>query len=641
METILFIIYFIFASFLAFYVPGRVLLGEQKKLSKLGSFATAIILGIVLWGWQGYVFGFLQLRNLSYLYLLVFLGIFIFKKYYAFKIPEINLRKFDWVTISIVVVGILGQIMAYIRNGQMTSSGLFVSYFNNIDHIWHVSLVDEFVKNFPPNEPGMYGILLVNYHFWFHLVTAEMVRVFHLPIFQTQFVGMYPLASILLALIGYSFAVSLYKSKFFLRLFLFFLYFSNDAMIWFILLAKHYLKFNVGAGFEDATKFIDAPGRGYATIIILAALYILYANREKILRKNVFIIGLLLGSLMGFKVYFGIPIMFGAFCLAAYDVLKKKFATLGIFLVGSVVFLLQYLPFNLSSGGLIFIPFEIPRSFIAQLFPWVDQRWAIYGEHKNYLRLIEYGIFMSVGYLFAQLGVKLLGMLPSKRMIKQIGIPFSIFLYSVLFSSMILGLFFYQKIGGANIWEFFLASSLILAITVSLNISLYLTKANKFIQLLVVLVIVILILPRWASSIAEYLKIDYFSAFHGVSNKELQAYDYLKNNTAKNSLVLVVNQESYVDFASIASVLSERNLFFSGEGVSQKVTSEIIRRKKDLKAVQFSLDTNKVNSILKNDKINYIYLYAKPATPSAVLKDKLLQKVFSNDAAKIFKVSFN
>src|ERR1035437_678929 len=109
METILFIIYFIFATFLAFYIPGRVVLGEQKNLSKIGFFAVSYILGIALWAWQGYLFGFLHLRSLSYLYLFVFLGLFIFKRYYSFKLPKINLKKFDWLTIGIAVVGIFGQ----------------------------------------------------------------------------------------------------------------------------------------------------------------------------------------------------------------------------------------------------------------------------------------------------------------------------------------------------------------------------------------------------------------------------------------------------------------------------------------------------------------------------------------------------
>lgn len=166
MEIIFFIPAFILAAFLAFYIPGRVVLGDQKNLSKLGLFAVSIILGIVLWGWQGYFLGFLQLRFLSYLYLLFFLGLFIKRKYFIFKIPSIQFRSFDWFTILMAVVGIIAQIIPFIRNGQVLQQGLFVSNNNTVDHVWRVTLVGELVRRFPPNEPGMYGVPLLNYHFW-------------------------------------------------------------------------------------------------------------------------------------------------------------------------------------------------------------------------------------------------------------------------------------------------------------------------------------------------------------------------------------------------------------------------------------------------------------------------------------------
>jgi hypothetical protein len=174
-----------------------------------------------------------------------------------------------------------------------------------------------------------------------------------------------------------------------------------------------------------------------------------------------------------------------------------------------------------------------------------------------------------------------------------------------------------------------------------LNISLYLANAKKQIVIVLILAIIIFIIPRWVNSIFSYLKLDYFSGFHGISRTELESYGYLKNNTPKDSLVAVVNQKEYIYYSSIVSVLSERNLFFSGLGLDQNLTPEMTNRKNDLKEIRASLDTERINLILKRDKINYIYIYNKPSTPSAVFKDNLLQKVFSNGAAKIFKVNFN
>lgn len=641
MEIIFFIPLFIVAIFLAFYVPGRVILGQQKNLSQIGIFATSFILGIVLWGWQGYLFGFLQLRWLSYLYLLIFLAIFFKKKYFSFKIPKFKFKNIDLVALIMVLIGIVGQTMQFVRNGQMTSAGLFISNNNNMDQVWHATLVEELVRRFPPNEPGMYGIPLLNYHFWFNLVTAELVRVFHLPPFATQFNGMYVLGPILLVLIAYSLAGAIFKSRLFLRLFLFFLYFSGDAVGWFMVLLRHRFDLSVGWLFEDGSNLMDSPGRGIAVVISLAGLYLLFKNRQQISRRNIFIIGLLFGSLMGFKIYFAIPFILGLFCLAVFNGIKRNFSSLWIFLIASILFLFQFLPFNVSSGGLFFLPFDIPREFIAQKalnMSYVDQRWTIYLAHYSYFRLVQYGITMSAVYLFVQFGIKLFGFFPLRRTIKTVGLDFYIFLYSSLLTSLVLGLFFYQKVGGANIWEFFMVTSFILAIITSLSLSLYLSGVSKAIAYVLIILIVLFTIPRWINSTLRYFHDDYLLGFHGVPKQELQVYDYLKLKTPENSLVLFADQPNYTYYASVVSILSERNLFLSGMGVGQVLTPEIVERKRDVEIIKSSIDNKQVNTVLKKDNINYIYLYSSSVLPVSTVSSTL-REVFSNESGKIFKVN--
>jgi len=644
MNIFLFLPLFILAAFLAFYIPGRVVLGKQKNLSKAGIFAVSFILGIVLWGWQGFVFGFLNMRFLTYLYLLIFLVIFVKLKYFLFKIPKIQLRSIDWITLLIVFIGIIGQMLQFVQTGEKAAWGLILGNYNIMDHVWHASLTQELVKRFPPNEPGMYGILLTNYHFWFNLVTAEIVRVFHLPLLQTQFIGTYGIATVLLALVGYAFAIALSKSKIFTRLFLFLLYFSGDATAWFVLILRHRFDLTTSWRFEDATAFMDAPGRGFAFIISMAGLYLLFKNRDKISWKNIVIVGLLFGSLMGFKVYFGIPFILGLLCLAFLDGLKRNFSSFWIFVIASVLSLAEFIPFNSSSGGLFFLPLDIPREFFVQKIMnlgWLDQRWGIYLANHNYLRLIEYGVLMAVGFLIFQLGIKIIGFFPTKNTVNTLGKHFYLFLYSVLSASIILGMFFYQKVGGANIWEFFMTASMILAITVSLNLTPFLVKLNKKMLFIAIAILFVLVLPRWVRAINENIDTVYLSGNSGISNAELNAYSFLKNNTPENSNLLLIGQQRYVHYSSIVNVLAERNLFFSGEGVSQIITPEIKRRENDVNFIKLSKDDRKVDQMLKKDKINYVVLYndAPIATNTALLKNKYLTQMFSNKPMKIFKVN--
>lgn len=61
---------FIIAIILAFFIPGD-LFTRQFKLTLFQRIVLAMGLGIVLWALQGFIFGFLALRNLSYVYLAI------------------------------------------------------------------------------------------------------------------------------------------------------------------------------------------------------------------------------------------------------------------------------------------------------------------------------------------------------------------------------------------------------------------------------------------------------------------------------------------------------------------------------------------------------------------------------------------
>jgi hypothetical protein len=637
MELILFYIYFIFASLLAFYIPGKVVLGTPKNLSKIGDFAVSYILGIVLWGWQGYVFGFLHLRNLSYLYLLVFLLLFLRKKYFFVKIPKINFKKIDLISLLIILVGIFSQTFQFIKIGQVKPQGIFMIANNSVDAVWHASLVTELVKHFPPFEPGMYGVNLVNYHFWFNFVTAELVRVFNLPVLSTMFSGMYVLVPILLGLIGYALAKIIYNNKFFLRLFLFLLFFAGDASFWAMGYFVHVFNFNAGWIFEDASKFMDIPGRGIAEIIFFAGLYLLIANKEKLSFKNIFFLGILFGSLYSFKVYFGISVLVGLFCLSIFKLIKKEFSYFGILIIASIFTLCQFLPFN-SSSGLFFLPLDMPREYFVQAaykMTWIDLRLEIYRQHSNYFRLVEYFSLMTIGYLIFQFGTKIIGLIPLKRNIVKLNPDISVFLYSILFASLGFGLFFYQKVGGANIYEFFLVSSMVLVILTSLTLSLYLPK-NKIVTFVLILVFLIITLPRWVYSVTDYAKTEYFSGFHGVTNQELQIYNYLKNYK-DNSSLLVLGKVNYTAVSSIMSVLTDKNIFLLGSGsLGQTNVSEIERRTKVVDFVGNSNNDQAVIEILKKNNINLLYVLNDYNKESKIRNNRYLRMIFSNSLGKIY-----
>jgi hypothetical protein len=645
MLLFLFIPLFIIAAVFAFYIPGRVVLGKQLNLSKLGIFATSCILGIVLWGWQGYIFGFLQVRWVSYLYLLLFLAIYLKKRYFHLESIKIKFKKIDFITILLVSIGIFGQIMPFVKTGLTSSKGLFMSSYNYCDHVWHAALAQELAIKFPPSEPGLSGVALTNYNFWFHLVVGEFSRVFHLPLLSAQFSGLYIIAPILLAMIGYVFAVIVHNSKSFIRIFLFFLFFSGDAIGWLFSIVNRSLTLNMSQGISDAIKFMDTPGYGLSLIIALAAFYIFLVAKNHFSRKTILIIGLLVGSLIGFKIYMGIGFLLGFGSLSLFGLMKKNFSYLWIFIFAVFFSVIQFFPFNGNSGGLFFLLLETPRSFIAQKglnLGQIDQRWSIYFHHRNYFRLAEYGVLISSLYLFAQFGIKVFGFFPLRKSLKILGIDFFVLLYSILLSSLIMGMFFYQRVGGGNIWQFLLPVSLILTVFISLNLTIIFSKLSKIVITILIILITLFTIPSWVNLAVGVFYADYSSSFHGISNAELESYNFLKNHTSKDSELLIIDQPSLggCPIASIAKVLTERRLFFSGTGVSGAIPPEYIRRERNVTFIKSNNDDKKVIEVLKNDNIDYIIIYnSSPiATSSPLLKNIFLEKVFSNELTNILKV---
>lgn len=631
------------ALIIAFYIPGKVILGSFKTDSYFTLTALSFILGLVLWGWQAYIFGFLHQRNFSYFYLFIFIFLFIKRGLYRINWKYSSFKNLNILGLIIIVIGVFGQIVQYLRNGQVTSLGLYFSDKNILDHSFHASLVNELIFRFPPFVPGMYGVDFTNYHFWYHLVTAELIRVFHIPLMQTQFLGMFILGPILLGLIGYSFASSVFKSIMFRNLFLFLLYFAGDICTLFNLFIRHQLNFSLTLGwlFENGTYFMDSPGAGFAVIIFLAGIYLIYLFLKKYSLKILFLSGLMVGSVIGFKIYFGIPILFGLFCLTIFHLFQKKFATLFILIIAVLLSAIQFLPFNASSGGLLFLPFEIPRQFFAQKqmnMSYIDQRWRIYLEHNNIPRLFEYGLFMSIIYFLMQFSIKLIGVIPVRKIAKIIGTDYYIFLYSIFFVSIILGLFFYQKVGGANIWEFFLPVSLILSIFTALIIGVFLQNKPKIIQIIILFLIVLILIPRWLESTVGNISDVFSPEFHGIINNEYQAFLYLENNTPPNSLILIMNPAVNFIKANETIIFTQRPLYYSGIGVTQNETPEIRRRKKVLENILVETRPEEITKLLKNNKIKYLLFYNPPKTKINITKLPV-KKVFSNNLTSIYKVN--
>lgn len=636
-EIIFGILGFIPAVFLAFYIPGKVIL-NKLELPVLANFSESLIIGIVLWALQGVIFGYIHSRWLSYLYLLFFLILFIKSGYFKLKI-KVPSSKIDIFSLFLVIAGIVGQTFPYWRMGWETTQGIIISGHNTADHVWHAALVKELIRRFPPNEPAISGVILKDYHYFYNLVAAEIIRVFHLPFFTTQFIGLYALAPIILGLIGYSIAQNIWDSRTFTRLFLFLLYFGGNASGWVMLIMRHTFNWNLSSLINDSSKFMDSPPYGYAVIIGLGGFYLLLKHRENFSNKLIFICALLFGTLFEFKIYIGIPFLIGFGLYSLFLLLRKNFRPFVSFTLASVTAALLLKVGSSSTSGLIFLPVDIPRDFInqplLQLKDW-QFRWIIYQNHHSLFRLIQYGAMMSGLYLVIQFGLQLLGFFPFFTTIRKLGLANSIFLFSEIIAAFIFGLFFYQTVGGANIWEFFLASTPFLSLSTSIIISYFLLKKPKVIRAFVLTVFVIITIPQWLISVQTYFRGEFLNGFHGISRTEAASYKFISKKTPSNSLIFIASggEDSY---ASVANLFMDRDIYLSGNGVRQIITPEILKRREEIALITSTNNFTKMSAVLKGENISYVYFYGKPTNIKSLEKANL-KLVFANSASTIFQV---
>lgn len=634
------IVFFIAVS-LAFFIPGDLLV-RKCNLSIFQRLVLGIGVGMVLWGWQGFIFGYLGLRVLSYFYVgfLFLLWLKIQGKKFAKEISDkFPLSNIDWLVTSLIVSGVGVQLSAVWFNGVYVKEGLFFCCGNLFDSILHTALVNQVVKNFPPFEPGMYGEIVRNYHYWGNLIIGELVRVFHLPLISAQNQYSMLLISGLLGLSGIVFGQINGLGKSFYRWLVFFLYFGGDLIFLLVSFVRKEVNFQMSS-LEDGAKFLVNPPRAISIVIFFVGL-----NLFSIwLRKKNFSLGLLaifvLVSTIGFKVYTGFFVLTGLFGLLIFFVIKRNFKFIYLFLVAVFLSAVIYLPVNKGAGGLYFTGLSLFENFIVQ--PWMmldrlELARRVYLEHRSWLRVVQYEIIFAFIFIATVFGTKLLGLLQSKKSLSLLPVELHVFLISGMTVSAVLGSFFQQYTGGANTFNFLVSIFIIGSIYTALACSYWVNKAHRNVKIFIIVLIVILTAPRvLQESFVNFRNIQAKKGFI-IDNFELNGIRYLKEKTEEDALVMVDYNVFKVDAEGpYISFLADRSMFLSGLG--NELTAHGIdfsARKKVVDAIMASHNPKKMRENLLKNKINYIFLSvdSRFATESA----QFSSVVFENGRVRILK----
>lgn len=630
-QFFLFIPVYLLAIFLAFFIPGDLLVKKFFTNKTLFRTASAFTLGISLWAIQGLVFGYLQVRFLTYLYLIVSLVIWLkANSPKSFKVSFSFLKKFDPISSAIIILGGLLMISAVWLIGYQQGEQIIFCCRSVPDSIYHIALINNLVTNFPPTEPGSSDIVVKNYHYLSNLVLGDLVRVFKLPLIPTIYQYSSVLIVALLSLVLISFARIANLGLRYQRLLLFFFFFAGD-LIYLLIFLRHQTVYLTFSYLDDVTKLLTSPSRSLSIVLFIGLLTPLVMWMKDHSGKLGIIIGLIAGSIIGFKVYTAVPVYIGLLFLTVYMFWKtKSWQSFIPLLVSALLAAAIYLPVNSGAGGLIFNgswrleDFIIRNDFSLQNIEFGRQYLFV---SNNLFRVWLIQIFYFLLFCVFVLGTINLMFFQGRKSLARLPMGLNLFLIPGLLASLVLGIFTIQSIAPANTIQFLITLFSLGGIYAALTLDTYLPKLAGKKAVLVIIVIGVVTLFTATRSVSEGLGniVSYKDREKFIlTPAEIEAANYLKNSTSADSIILLDPEQSLKGNNMYLTFLADKKLFLAGtsdHGVAG-LEDRIAFTQGEISEEQ-----------LKARGIDYVYLQ-NPA-----VNYPTLESVFSNEAGTIYKVN--
>ncbi len=629
----LYFFYFLISTVLAFTIPGFLLINKKFSLTSIQIYAISTTVGIVVWAVLGFLAGFLGIRQVMYLYVIIAFFLFIFKVFKKGKNIKSDL-KLDKTSLLIILLGLIPLLSGSFINGTYRNGSLSFMFAEK-DVIYHSALTNQLIKEFPPTEPAMSGAVVHNYHYLTNLAQADLIRVFRLPLLATQFQYMGIFLSILLGFSAFTFGMIVAKSIKFTRFLLFFLFFAGDAVYILTFLLGKGFNFNISLLYNSIDLWSSPPRIFAATIFFVAVSLIYFLVKE----KNYFagVLGaVLIGSLIGFKVYFGIFALSGVSVLLLFYLLKKDFS-LFTSLIPAIIFTLAiFAPVNLGAGGFVFTgPWRV-NDFVVNpglgLSSLVSAQQVFLAKNNYPKLLIVLLIEFSVYFVFL-FGTTIFGIFQTKKSLSLIPKEMHLLFLGGISVSLILGSFFIQKVGGANTSQFLSTVMVFCSVYAALSAFYIASKLSRSLSVVFVITLVILTVPR-----VIYASISHYNLFlrNGgvvIDSEQIQALNFLKKNSKPADVVLADTKGLDIETTChYISFLSDRSQYVcDGEGILKDHAIDAIKRI-DIQEKIFS--SNFDSKDLRNNKIDYLYV---PRNKEYSF-NKYARKIYENKKVYIYKI---
>ncbi len=573
-------IYFFALLIFAFYIPGYLTLKLFKFSAKevLINFVLRFSLGISLFMIFTYLLSWIGLEFYYNIFLLLCISIFIIS---VRKTLKFDFRKLLSPESLIILAGTILTSYLMWRSGSVENNSLVFYSVNSVDAIYHLSLIGNLKSNFPPTHPGLFGLPLNGYNFFYDLVVAYFSKFYRLDVLDLFFRFFPVVLSIFYGLSGLALGKFMGMKRETQIIFITLLYFAQSF--------SRFVfpdKISYDPGIVQTIANIVDP----SVILSVSLLFAFYILIFSVKTKYSFILSAIIISVLPMiKIYTGFLAFLSIGIIFIINFLRSRsLHLLPVILVGGIVFAATYLPINFGSGKLIFAPNLLYRHYLESIsaiygLDWY-QRLLVFEAHNNYIKIIFYKFILILPLFYLpSLGLRLINFIHLKKLLdKSLYTEKNMFWGFLILLSFLIPSFFIQSTAVFVVLQFLWIGYFILLIPTAYSLARILGNINNLKLGIIILGIVVLSLPDNLRLLNLYSNNPY--------KVDLDLVDVSKElaKIPKDQSILLLNVEKTGDvyqapyLAPIISGLSEHSVYFEPELMEfGGIDEEIKTRKKN------------------------------------------------------------
>ncbi|HUD05223.1 MAG TPA: hypothetical protein VMR59_04540 [Patescibacteria group bacterium] len=584
MELLNFIFFFTLVS-LIIYLPGRLLLriSGYKFASFLVTFSSSLIVGLAAFLFSTYILSWIKIP-FAYNLIIPLALLFELKNSYSEFKNNVKVTKFLTPETLVLLLGTIAMTYTTWNSGAYKSGEVLFYGVNGQDSVYHLALIGSLISNFPPFHPGLAGVPLKGYNFFYDFLISNFAQFYRFNPLDLFF-RFFPL--FIAFLLGFS---SLALAKFLkfgkiTTLFLIFLMYFIQSFDFFVGYLYKFLNYNYSsAGITQSFANALDPSIVISASFTLIGFILLFSKGKK---WSFLLPVLVIGVIPQIKIYAGITFYFGLAMVALWELYKSRSTyCLKILIFSGALSALVYLPVNYGAGGLMFAPFLIYKNFIDSAWIFVHWHWNVnfplYIESRNYIHIAFFYLVAIAFFILTSLGTRILIILDIKKIFsKNFYTSQNIFWIASIAAAFLIPSLFVQSVSTFSIIQFFWVGYMLLVIPTAVVLGERLERVNKIILVTTFLILVFLFLPDTVKIIETY------SGASGGIGADIVKQSNVISKIPQNQGIIVVNrilvkgryQDSFGN--PIFSALSGHSIYYEYELTGFGGLNKIVDARKD------------------------------------------------------------